>query len=406
MVRGNPANAGFNPAMDTSPPPPLDPPERLLLGPGPSEVPPEVLRALGRPLLGHLDPAFLGIMDETAAMLRAVFGTDNETTLPVSGTGSAGIEALFQNLVEPGDRILVGVHGVFGQRMAEMARRAGGEVEIFEAPWGRALDPEEAARRLRGGGFRALALVHAETSTGVHTPLAPFGQLAREHGLLFLVDTVTSLGGMPVELDRNGVDAAASGSQKCLSCPPGLAPLSLGPAARERLQARRRPVRSWYLDLGLVTSYWGGERAYHHTAPISMIYALHEALRLCLEEGLAARYERHRRVSRGLLAGLAALGLEPLVPEAERLPQLTAVRVPEGVDDGRVRRRLLLEHGIEIGGGLGPLAGRAWRIGLLGASCLPAHVARLLPALAACLRAEGRNVPPDEEILEAAAAGG
>ena len=317
-----------------SPFPPLDPPTRVLLGPGPSDVPPAVLRALAKPTVGHLDPAFLGVMDEARDMLRRLFGTENGLTFPMSGTGSAGMETLFVNLVEPGDRVLAGVHGVFGTRMVDVARRCGAEVVAVEGEWGRALDPDAFRRAAGGGRFDVLAVVHAETSTGVAQELGPLREVADELGALLLVDAVTSLGGAPVELDANRVDAAYSGTQKCLSCPPGLAPVSLSEAAEAKLAGRSTPPQSWYLDLSLVRNYWGSERAYHHTAPINMLYALHEALRLALEEGLERRYARHRLHGRALVAGLLELGLEPRVPEAERLSQLTAVAIPR-----RDRRR-------------------------------------------------------------------
>lgn len=380
------------------------PPARVLLGPGPSQVAPSVLHALGLPTIGHLDPAFLGLLDQLRAMLREVIGTANELTLPMSGTGSLGMETCIVNLVEPGDRVLVGVNGVFGQRLAEVARRAGAEVCAVEFPWGRALDVdtlERAALDARAGSsthspardFKLVCMVHAETSTGVLTPIAPFRALADRLGALLLVDAVTSLGGVPVAMDAVGADALYSGTQKCLSCPPGLSPVSFSPRALKVIQQRAKPPQSWYLDLGLIAKYWGGERLYHHTAPINMLYGLHEALRLVLSEGLEARYARHREHSAALASGLEALGLSLLVPESERLPPLTLVSVPAGVDDARVRRRLLDRDGIEIGGGLGPLKGRAWRIGLMGESCTAQHVALVLRALRDALAAEGLTVP-------------
>ncbi len=371
---------------------PLDPPERMLLGPGPSDVSPAVLQAMARPTIGHLDPAFLQLMDELRGMLRQLFGTRNELTLPMSGTGSAGMEACLVNLVEPGDRVVVGVSGVFGGRMAEVARRAGAEVEEVQTPWGRAIDPDD----LRVGGHaKLLCVVHAETSTGVLQDLAPLRAVADELGALLVVDAVTSLGGLPVELDAHGVDAAYSGTQKCLSCPPGLAPLSFSVRAQEVLKARRSPVQSWYLDLSLIGKYWGAERAYHHTAPINPIYGLHEALRQVLDEGLEARFERHRRNARALRAGLEAMGLELPVPAAERLDPLTLVSIPDGVDDGRVRRALLDEWGLEIGGGLGAFKGKAWRIGLMGASSTRRHVTTCLAALADVLGRGGHPLAGD-----------
>lgn len=383
------------------------PPQRILMGPGPSDVAPSVLAALGAPTIGHLDPAFLSVLDEVRGMLRTVIGTNNELTMPMSGTGSAGMETCIVNLVSPGDRVLVGVNGVFGQRLAEVARRAGAEVVVAECPWGRALDPDVLRKVAAGRAFKLLCMVHAETSTGALTPIPPFRALADELGALLLVDAVTSLGGVPVALDEVGGDALYSGTQKCLSCPPGLAPISLSPRAREMLANRKTPPQSWYLDLGLIARYWGGERLYHHTAPINMIYGLHEALRLVLEEGLEARFARHRRLSQVLSRGLEVLGLKLPVPLHERLPPLTLVEIPEGIDDARVRQRLLTAHGLEIGGGLGPLKGRAFRIGLMGESCSLRHVTVCLMALREALEAEGWKPAgdPREVIAEAAAAG-
>jgi len=373
----------------------LNPPQRVLLGPGPSDVAPSVLSALARPTIGHLDPRFLAVMDELKAMQREVMRTKNELTLPMSGTGSAGMETCLVNLIQPGDAVLIGVNGVFGTRMCDVARRAGAEVTAVEAEWGRALAPEAfraAAGRKR---FALLCAVHAETSTGALTDVGALREVADELGALLVVDCVTSLGGLPVELDGWRVDAAYSGTQKCLSCPPGLSPISFAEQAAERLRTRQRPVQSWYLDLGMIASYWGSERVYHHTAPINMLYGLHEALRLVLEEGLEARWQRHRRNARALWAGLEALGLELLVPEPERLAPLTAVRVPEGVDELAVRRFLLANHSIEIGGGLGPLKGRVWPIGLMGAGSTRRNVELCLAALRAALRAQGQRPPAD-----------
>jgi alanine-glyoxylate transaminase/serine-glyoxylate transaminase/serine-pyruvate transaminase len=381
------------------------PPARLLLGPGPSEVHPRVLRAMSAPLLGHLDPAFVAMMEEVKALLRFVFVTGNELTFPISGTGSAGMEACIVNLVEPGDEVVVGVNGVFGTRMADVIERAGACPVRVEAPWGRVIRPEQIEAALRTCRRpKLVALVHAETSTGAWQPLEDAARLAHEHGALFLADCVTSLGGAPVETDAWSIDAAYSGTQKCLSCPPGLAPVTFGPRALEVLHARRTRVQSWYLDVGLLARYWGEERVYHHTAPISMNYALREALRLVAEEGLEARFARHRRNHLALVAGLEALGLGLAAEEGHRLPMLNAVAVPDGVDEARVRARLLGEHGIEIGGGLGPMRGRVWRIGLMGESSRQAHVLTVLAALEEALRAEGRRVVPGEALAAAEAA--
>jgi alanine-glyoxylate transaminase / serine-glyoxylate transaminase / serine-pyruvate transaminase len=365
------------------------------MGPGPSHVPDSVLRALGSPVVGHLDPYFLGVLDETRAMLREVMGTRNELTLPMSGTGSLGMETCIVNLVEPGDRVLVGVHGVFGERLAEVARRAGAEVVVAASPWGRALDVGALRSAAAGRPFELVCAVQAETSTGALTALAPLRALSDELGALLLVDAVTSLGGVAVAADEHGIDALYSGTQKCLSCPPGLAPVSFSERARQKLMARTHPVPSWYQDLGLIARYWGGERLYHHTAPISMIYGLHEALRLTLEEGLAARYARHTRLAQALWRGLEALGLTLPVPEAERLPPLTLVSVPDGLDDAVMRRALLDRFGLEVGGGLGAFKGRAFRIGLMGASCTERNVLTCLSSLASVLRDLGHRVPAD-----------
>ncbi len=360
------------------------PPRRLLLGPGPSEVPQRVLDALARPTIGHLDPEFVRMMDEVKALLRMAFATDNRLTIPISAPGSAGMEASFVNLIEPGDTVIVCINGVFGGRMRENVQRIGATAVVVSDPFGHPVSLDKVEQALKDNpGAKALAFVHAETSTGAASDAAALCRLAREHGCLAIVDAVTSLGGIPLEVDAWGIDAVYSGSQKCLSAPPGLSPLSFSERAVETLKARRQPVQSWFLDLGLVMNYWQGEgaRSYHHTAPINMLYALHEALRMLEEEGLAAAHARHRAMHLRLRAGLEAMGLELLVAEAHRLPQLNAVRVPAGVDEALVRRRLLTEHGIEIGAGLGELAGKVWRIGLMGASARPDAVDRVLEAL-------------------------
>jgi alanine-glyoxylate transaminase/serine-glyoxylate transaminase/serine-pyruvate transaminase len=378
------------------------PPKRLLLGPGPSEVHQRVLEAMGQPLVGHLDPAFIALMDETKRMLRLVFETENTLTLPISGTGSAGLEACIVNLVEPGDEVVIGVNGVFGTRLVDVATRAGATVVKAEAPWGEIVDDEILAAALaRTSRPKLVVLVHAETSTGVWQPLEGASRRVRDAGALFAVDCVTSLGGCPVGIDRLGIDAAYSGTQKCLSCPPGLSPLTFGPRAVEALHARKKPVQSWYLDLGMIERYWGDERVYHHTAPISMNYALYEALRVVLEEGLEARFARHRLNHEALVAGLEALGLVMAVAAPQRLWMLNSVRVPDGVDDAMLRRALLDADGIEIGGGLGPLKGRTWRIGLMGASSTRANVTRLLGAFERHLPKHGFAVPPGEGVAAA-----
>jgi len=360
--------------------------KRVLMGPGPSDVPPSVLEALSRPTVGHLDPVFLRVLDETQAMLRQVFGTENALTLPMSATGSAGMETCFVNLLEPGDRALICRNGVFGGRMAEVARRCGAEVTLVEAPWGQAIDPDEVAKAARTQSVKVLAIVHAETSTGVLQDLSPLRAIADSCGALLLVDAVTSLGGVAIDVDTMGIDAVYSGTQKCLSCPPGLSPVSFSERAVNLLSSRKTPVQSWYFDLNLIGQYFGSERVYHHTAPVNMIFALHEALRLVLEEGLEARFARHREQANALRQGLEALGLELPVAKSDRLPPLTLVRIPDGVDDRAVRAKLLAQHGLEIGGGLGDFKGKAWRIGLMGASATPRHVELCLGALEEALR--------------------
>jgi alanine-glyoxylate transaminase/serine-glyoxylate transaminase/serine-pyruvate transaminase len=344
----------------------------------------------------------LGLLDEVRSMLRDLLGTTNELTMPMSGTGSLGMETCVVNLVEPGDAVLVGVHGVFGQRLAEVCRRAGAEVTCAESEWGRALDVDLVRRAAAGRKFKLLCVVHAETSTGALTPLAPFRALADELGTLFLVDAVTSLGGVPVEVDENRIDALYSGTQKCLSCPPGLSPITFGAHAREVLSQRTHPVQSWYADLNLISRYWGGERLYHHTAPINMLYGLHEALRLVFLEGVEARYARHLRLSRALWAGLSALGLGLPVPEHERLPPLTLVEVPTGIDEARLRRCLLTRFQMEIGAGLGAFKGKALRIGLMGDSCSERNVMLCLAALEFALAEQGMRSDGSAQAAAAA----
>jgi len=346
-------------------------------------VHPRVLRALSAPLIGHLDPAFLTVMNDIQTLLRHVFQTTNRFTIAISGTGSAGMEASIVNLVEPGDAVVVGINGVFGTRLASIVERCGGKAIRVEAPWGKCLDTlaiEQALRR--SGPVKAVAVVHAETSTGAWQPLDSIASLCRQHGTLFIVDAVTSLGGIPIDVDRIGIDVCYSATQKCLSCPPGLAPFTMSERALAAVKQRRTPCQSWYLDMALIADYWEeGKRAYHHTAPISMLYALREALRLVEEEGLQSRYRRHQKNSEALIAGLQELGLSPLPPTGQRLPMLNCVTVPAHIPEAEVRAQLLAEDGIEIGGGLGPLKGKIWRIGLMGESSTEAHVLTLLNAL-------------------------
>jgi alanine-glyoxylate transaminase/serine-glyoxylate transaminase/serine-pyruvate transaminase len=363
---------------------------RILLGPGPSMVAPRVLRTLATPLVGHLDPQFLKVMDEVQQLLRYVFQTKNELTIPMSGTGSAGMEAALCNFIEPGDRVLVAIKGYFGERLFEMAGRYGAQVDRLDRPWGQVFDPADIEAALRGKDYKLLALVHAETSTGAWQPgIAEIAAAAHRQGTLLVLDTVTSLGGLPVEIDAWDVDVAYSASQKCLSAPPGLAPLTISPRARQVLRDRRTKVANWYLDLTELEKYWGHERTYHHTAPISMNFALREALRLVAEEGLEARFARHRANAEALWAGLEALDITMLVPVSYRLPTLTTPKLPPGVDDAAIRRRLLNEYNLEIAGGFGPLKGLVWRIGLMGFSSQPEHVALLLAALRDLLAVRG-----------------
>lgn len=345
--------------------------------------------ALARPTLGHLDPQFLGVLDEVNDGLRLLFGTENRTTFPVSGTGSAGMEAALVNLLEPGDTAIVGVNGVFGTRMAEVARRAGAEVVQVEEEWGRPLDPGQLVQaHRRHPDARLLAVVHAETSTGVAQPLDEVGRHLKASDTLFVVDAVTSLAGMPVEVDRVGIDVCYSGTQKCLGVPPGLAPITFSDRALERVRTRERSVASWYLDVTLIAGYLGSERRYHHTAPINLIYALHEGLRMIREEGLEARFQRHREVGRRLQSELGDRGFRSFSrPPEARLPQLTAVHLPGGRDEAPLRRELLEKHGIEVGGGLGPARGKIWRIGLMGEGARSETVDRLLDAVDAVLGA-------------------
>jgi alanine-glyoxylate transaminase/serine-glyoxylate transaminase/serine-pyruvate transaminase len=358
------------------------------------------------PLLGHLDPIFLDLMNDVQRLLRFVFQTQHSFTIAVSGTGSAGMEAAIVNLIEPGDRAVVGMNGVFGARLATMIERCGGKPIPVEAPWGEPIPIEALSTVLsRSAPIKAVVLVHAETSTGAWQPLDEMAALCRRYEALLVVDAVTSLGGMPVEVDAWGIDACYSATQKCLSCPPGLSPLTMSSRAMEVIARRRTPCVSWYLDLSLVSDYWAeGKRAYHHTAPISMLYGLREALRLVQEEGLTARFTRHRLNSRALLAGLEALGLYPLPPEGHRLPMLTCVMLPAGIDDKPVRTRLLKDHGIEIGGGLGPLQGKVWRIGLMGESCQQAHVLTFLNALEEIFAVNGWSTSPGCAVQAAVAA--
>jgi alanine-glyoxylate transaminase/serine-glyoxylate transaminase/serine-pyruvate transaminase len=372
------------------------------MGPGPSNVAASVLEAIAKPLVGHLDPVFVKLMEEIKVMLRAVFQTRNEMTFPVSGTGSAGMEFCFVNLIEPGDQVVIGVNGVFGGRMVDVAQRCGANVTRIEAPWGRIIEPQQVADALKQAPrTKLVAIVHAETSTGALTPVKEISRLAHQAGALFVLDTVTSLAGCSVDIDGWNVDAVYSGTQKCLSCPPGLAPASMNSGALEIASKRKTKVRSWYLDVNLLASYWGQDRVYHHTAPISMNYALHEALRLVLEEGLENRWRRHEQHHLALKRALAAMGLTYSAQEGHQLWQLNAVSVPQGIDEAAVRKRLLNDFNIEIGAGLGPLKGKIWRIGLMGETCTMTNVRAFLRALGRILNDAGRKT--DTETALAAA---
>lgn len=372
----------------------LNPGKRILMGPGPSDVHPRVLKAMSTPLVGHLDPDFLTIMNETMELLRYVFQTANELTLAMSGTGSAGMETCLVNLLEPGDKAVICINGLFGQRMFDIAERCGAEVTAVESEWGTIIEPAMIKEVLdKSGKVKLVAMVHAETSTGVHQPIEEISAIVKEAGALFVLDTVTSLGGVPVKIDEWNVDAVYSGTQKCLSCPPGLSPVSFSDEALEVLAGRKTKVQSWYLDLSMIKNYWGEERFYHHTAPISMVYALRESLRIIKEEGLENRFKRHQLNSRALVAGLKAMGMEMVAQEGYRLPQLNAVYIPEGIHDMVVRKALLDKYGIEIGGGLGKFKGKAWRIGIMGYSCTRENVMLLLTALEDILTSLGYKLP-------------
>ena len=363
---------------------PLEPPEVLLLGPGPSNPHPDVSAAMAAPLVSHLDPFFLTVMEETMTDLRSLFQTDNHHTVPISVTGTGGLETIMFNLVEPGDEVIVGIIGHFGQRLVELAQAAGAVVRPVEAPWGEVIDPAQIQREFENGPAKLVALVHAETSTGAEQPLAEVGRIVREHDSLLMVDAVTSLGGMNLDVDGWSIDAAGSCSQKCIGAPPGLGPITIGPRAISAIHHRSAPVASWYFDLGRLFSYWGEEgstkaRVFHHTAPVANIYGLREALRIIHNEGMENRFERHRDAHESFAAGIDQLGLSFFPAAEHRLPMLNVVSIPDGVDDAKVRAAML-EKGIEISGAFGPLAGKAWRIGLMGTNATAPVVNRLLAA--------------------------
>ena len=380
------------------------PPQRTLMGPGPSDVSPRVLEAMARPTLGHLDPVFVGFMDELKGLLQYAFQTENPLTMPVSGPGSVGMETCFVNLVEPGDTVIVCINGVFGTRIKENVVRCGADAVVVEDEWGRAVDPAKVEQTLKDHPeAKVLAFVHAETSTGARSDAETLVRLAHDHGCLAVVDAVTSLGGIPVQVDTWGVDAVYSGSQKCLSCTPGLSPVSFSPRAVEVIKERKTPVQSWFMDTNLVMGYWGTsqKRSYHHTAPINALYGLHEALVVLEEEGLENAWARHQKHHLALRVGFEAMGLGFAVPEAERLPQLNVVQVPDGVDEARVRGRLLEEYQLEVGAGLGALAGKVWRIGLMGHSCNLKNVLLCVGAFETILATEGAAV--ETGVAESAA---
>ena len=366
------------------------------MGPGPSDVHPRVLAALARPTIGHLDPEFVALMDDIKALLRYAFRTENALTIPVSAPGSAGMETCFVNLIEPGERVIVCANGVFGGRMKENVERCGAQAIMVQDEWGKAVDPAKVSAALKGNAnVKALAFVHAETSTGVQSDAGALCKLARAAGVLTIVDTVTSLGGIPVETDAWGADAVYSGTQKCLSCPPGLSPVTFSTQAVDAIKKRKTKVQSWFLDLSLVMNYWtgqGGTRTYHHTAPVNALYGLHEALLMLREEGLEASWKRHGEMHAALVAGFEAMGLKMKVEPALRLPQLNAVEVPAGVDEAAVRRQLLASFNLEVGAGLGAWAGKVWRVGLMGQSASPVHVLTCLAAFESALQAGGAKI--------------
>lgn len=381
--------------------PELNPPVRVLMGPGPSDIHPRVLQALAKGTVGHLDPYYLKIMDEMQQMLRGLFRTQNRMTFAVSGTGSAGMEAAVVNLIEPGDSMIVCVNGVFGGRMADVAARAGANVTKVERPWGQVFTPDDLKAALATAKPKVVGIVMAETSTGAWQPIEEISRLVHDAGAMLLVDAVTSLGGVPVEVDAWNIDAIYSGTQKCLSCPPGLAPVSFNQRALDVILNRKTKVQSWYLDVSMLANYWGQDRVYHHTGPINMSYALYEALRIVHEEGLDACFARHLTNHRALKAGLAALGIPYAAQEGHQLPMLNAVKIPDGVDDAKVRGGLLNRFGIEIGAGLGAFKGKVWRIGLMGYGARPANVLLFLSALEFLLAEQGYRFTPGSGIAAA-----
>jgi alanine-glyoxylate transaminase/serine-glyoxylate transaminase/serine-pyruvate transaminase len=381
--------------------PTLNPPIRTLLGPGPSDIHPRVLAAMARPTVGHLDPYYLQLMDKLQGGLREIFRTKNRMTFAVSGTGSAGMEATVVNLIEPGDSMVVCVNGVFGMRMCDVAERAGAKVTKIERPWGEVFTADEIKNAVAAAKPKVVGIVMAETSTGARQPIEEISKVVHDGGVMLLVDTVTALGGIPVEVDAWNIDAVYSGTQKCLSCPPGLAPVSFNDRAMEVIKNRKSKVQSWYLDVSMLASYWGSDRVYHHTAPINMSYGLYEAVSIILEEGLDACFARHELNHRALKAGVAALGMKYAAQEGHQLPMLNAVRVPDGVDEAKIRNELLNRFGIEIGAGLGAFKGKVWRIGLMGYGARPANVYLLLSALEQLLAEQGHKFSHGASIAAA-----
>ncbi len=372
----------------------FDPPTRILLGPGPSEVPARVLSALGRPTVGYLDPSYVALMQELRGLLRMVFDTSNDATLAITGAGTAAMESAVFNALEPGEKAVVCVHGYFGDRLRQIMERAGADVTVVESPWGtptKAADVKAALDSV--SDVKVVGIVHGETSTGVRQDIAEVAQLAHDHGAVVITDTVASLGGAEFATDGWGADIVYTGAQKCISAVPGLSPITFSERAMEKIRRRKTPCRSWYLDILLNLTYWDTPPKYHHTGPINLAYALYEGLRIIEEEGLANRPARLQKTAEAMWAGFEAMGMSMLVPVEHRLPTLTTVRVPDGVDEAKVRAYLMQQHGIEIVGGLGPFAGKVWRVGLMGASCQPRHVIVLLAAIEAALKAQGHSVP-------------
>jgi alanine-glyoxylate transaminase / serine-glyoxylate transaminase / serine-pyruvate transaminase len=382
--------------------PELQPSARVLLGPGPSNIHPRVMKAMLSPVVGHLDPDFVKVMDDIKKMLRMVFRTSNEITFPVSGTGSAGMETVLANLIEPGDEVVIGVAGVFGSRLAELATRLGSRLHRVDTEWGRIVEPERIEQALKvAKAPKLVAIVQAETSTGIHQPIEEISKMAHAHGALMAADGVTSLGCVPLEIDAWQIDACYSCTQKGIGAPPGLAPVTFGPRAMEVVRKRKTPCSSWYFDLSLIEKYWGPDRVYHHTAPITMNYALYEALRIVVEEGLEARFARHRGNAAALHAGIEGMGLSLAAQAGFRLPQLTTVAVPAGIDEARVRTQLLEKFNVEIGAGLGPLKGKVWRIGLMGESCKRENVMLILSALETILESMGFEISRGRSLAAA-----